>query len=125
MLRAGIDSHRVQRILRHSDVRTTTGIYGHLLVEDLRAAVNAIAPNSGPFVTLSQAAHNDTPNDLGTEGKDQAAQRVRTARPEGVEPPTFGFEEREHQSGRRASLLDSAETSASGSRIWSTRVHRN
>ncbi len=25
--------------MRHSDVRVTTGIYGHLMVEDLRAAV--------------------------------------------------------------------------------------
>ena len=43
MLRAGLDPHRVQRILRHSDVRTTTSVYGHLLVEDLRSAVNSIA----------------------------------------------------------------------------------
>ena len=43
MLRAGVDPHRVQRILRHSDVRTTTSVYGHLLVEDLRSAVNSIA----------------------------------------------------------------------------------
>ena len=53
----GIDPHRVQRILRHSDVRTTTGVYDHLLVEDLRAVVNAIAPNSAPFVpSLSQGS---------------------------------------------------------------------
>ena len=36
--------HRVQRLLRHSDVRVTTGTYAHLLVEDLRAAVDAHAP---------------------------------------------------------------------------------
>ena len=66
----------MQRIPRHSDVRTTTGVYGHLLVEDLRSAINAIAPkavlpeppkeqshglqvaaNSGPFVaSLSQSS---------------------------------------------------------------------
>jgi len=46
MLRAGVDPHRVQRILRHSDVRTTTGVYGHLLVEDLRSAINSIAPSA-------------------------------------------------------------------------------
>src|SRR6185295_8213990 len=38
----------MQRILRHSDVRTTTGIYGHLLVDDLRPAVAAIAPTALP-----------------------------------------------------------------------------
>jgi hypothetical protein len=32
--------------MRHSDVRVTTGTYGHLLVEDLRAAVDAHSPLS-------------------------------------------------------------------------------
>jgi len=39
LLRRGVDVHRVQRLMRHSDVRVTTRIYGHLMVEDLRAAV--------------------------------------------------------------------------------------
>jgi integrase len=55
LLRAGVDSHRVQRILRHTDVRTTLGIYGHLDVEDLREAVNAIAPAPSPAPTESRA----------------------------------------------------------------------
>lgn len=46
MLRAGVDSHRVQRILRHASINTTLGTYGHLDVEDLRAAVNTIAPQA-------------------------------------------------------------------------------
>jgi excisionase family DNA binding protein len=44
LLRAGVDVVRVQRILRHSDVRLTADTYGHLVVEDLRDAVNTIAP---------------------------------------------------------------------------------
>ena len=44
LLRQGVDVHRVQRLMRHSDVRVTTGTYAHLLVEDLRAAVDAHAP---------------------------------------------------------------------------------
>ena len=44
MLRAGVDLHRVQRLLRHSDPRITATIYSHLLAGDLRAGVNAIAP---------------------------------------------------------------------------------
>jgi len=48
MLRAGVDAHRVQRILRHSDLRTTTDVYAHLLVEDLRSAINSIAPKALP-----------------------------------------------------------------------------
>jgi len=46
-LRAGVDAHHVQRLLGHRDVRTTTGIYGHLDVEDLRAAL-ATLPEPGP-----------------------------------------------------------------------------
>ncbi len=47
---------RAQRILRHRDVRTTTAIYGHLDVEDLRAAVASLpaslgAPIPAPLVT--------------------------------------------------------------------------
>jgi len=42
LLRAGVDPHRVQRIMRHRDVRTTTAIYGHLDVEDLREAINRL-----------------------------------------------------------------------------------
>jgi len=41
LLRQGVDVHR---LMRHSDVRVTTGTYSHLLVEDLRAAVDAHAP---------------------------------------------------------------------------------
>jgi DNA-binding transcriptional regulator YbjK len=50
MLRAGVDAHRVQRILRHASVTTTTGTYGHLAVDDLRDAVARIGPkNTAPF----------------------------------------------------------------------------
>ena len=44
MLRAGVDPHRVQRVLRHASVTTTTGTYAHLAIEDLRDAVNKIGP---------------------------------------------------------------------------------
>ena len=71
LLRAGVDAHRVQRILRHSDVRTTTATYAHLSVEDLRAgfsqtygspsspaphearAVSGILPARGPIAEES------------------------------------------------------------------------
>ena len=50
MLRAGVDAHRVQRILRHASVTTTTGTYGHLALDDLRDAVTRIGPkNLAPF----------------------------------------------------------------------------
>jgi len=46
MLRAGVDAHRVQRILRHASVTTTTDTYGHLAVDDLRDAVARIGPKN-------------------------------------------------------------------------------
>jgi hypothetical protein len=36
LLRAGVDIHTVQRILRHRSVTTTAGTYAHLLIDDLR-----------------------------------------------------------------------------------------
>jgi integrase len=47
LLRAGVDPHRVQRIMRHRDLRTTLGTYGHLDVEDLRSAVAALPADVG------------------------------------------------------------------------------
>ena len=62
LLRAGVDAHRVQRLLRHRDVRTTTGIYGHLDVEDLRAAV-ATLPELGPnWVQMDPTPQAETEN---------------------------------------------------------------
>ena len=40
LMRAKVDAHRVQRILRHRDVRTTTSIYAHLAVDDLREGMD-------------------------------------------------------------------------------------
>ena len=62
MLRAGVDPHRMQRVLRHSNVRTTTGVYGHLLVDDLRSAVAAIAPNALPLQQPPFAAADAAPS---------------------------------------------------------------
>jgi hypothetical protein len=39
----------VQRILRHTDVSITTSVYGHLVVEDLRGAVDRLP--AGPTAT--------------------------------------------------------------------------
>jgi integrase len=48
LIRAGVDLHRVQRILRHKDSKLTSDTYAHLEVEDLRDAVNRIAPRPTP-----------------------------------------------------------------------------
>jgi integrase len=57
LLRAGVDLHRVQRILRHKDVKLTVGTYGHLLVDDLRAAVDALP--SGQIVDAQFTAQSN------------------------------------------------------------------
>lgn len=69
LLRAGVDAHRVQRLLRHRDVRTTTTIYGHLDVEDLRAAL-AKLPELGP--NWVQAAQSDpgSPSSVSTNSSE-------------------------------------------------------
>jgi integrase len=46
LLKAGVPLQHVQRILRHSSIRVTVDIYGHLGVEDLRAAVEAGNPSN-------------------------------------------------------------------------------
>src|SRR5262249_54547879 len=66
LLRAGVPAHQVQRILRHASITTTTGIYGHLVVEDLREAVaklpNAPEPESGDLeAALAAVGANSNP----------------------------------------------------------------
>ena len=90
LLRERVDPHRVQRLLRHRDVKTTTGTYGHLVVEDLRDAINLLPP--APFAaSLLQAAesapsgvHNST---IGAEEN----QGFELERETGVEPATLSL----------------------------------
>jgi len=52
LLKAGVPLATVQRILRHSDPATTSEIYGHLDLDDMRAGVNRLSfqpvPNTPP-----------------------------------------------------------------------------
>jgi integrase len=43
MLKAGVPLATVQRILRHTDPAITSEIYGHLDLDDMRAAVNQLS----------------------------------------------------------------------------------
>ena len=66
LLRDGVDLHRVQRILRHKDVKLTVGTYGHLLVDDLRAAVDRLPAGrvvDAEFVVRPAGALPDSEND--------------------------------------------------------------
>ena len=94
LLRAGVDAHRVQRLLRHRDVRTTTGIYGHLDVEDLRAAV-ATLPELGPNwvqmdPTPQAETENGTANTANAEENSWWALQDSNLRPLPCERPTRG-----------------------------------
>jgi site-specific recombinase XerD len=42
MLRSGVSLVHAQRILGHADPRTTSKVYVHMNVEDLRAAVESM-----------------------------------------------------------------------------------
>ena len=46
LLRAGVPIQHVQRILRHTDIKLTVDTYGHLVVEDLRGALDALPSSS-------------------------------------------------------------------------------
>jgi hypothetical protein len=80
MLRAGVDAHRVQRILRHASVTTTTGTYGHLALKDLRDAVSRIGP--APFAdSLLTAAPKALPAPKRTEDLPSENQVFRSEPP--------------------------------------------
>ena len=57
LLREPVDAHRV---LRHRDIKTTAGIYGHLVVEDLREAINLL-PQSPFAASLLEGPASNAP----------------------------------------------------------------
>jgi len=101
-------------ILRHSDPRITTEVYGHLSPEYLGAEVDrlrfgpaqepesttsaesAAVPMAVNFSPFGPPVVHDTEN--GSEDPSPTPDEhpkhfeFSTARPEGIEPPTFGFE---------------------------------
>jgi hypothetical protein len=101
LLRRGVDSYRVQRLMRHSDVRVTLGTYAHLLVEDLRAAADAYTPlpatraaraaavNSAPIEPHAVQQDGATSIDAGRilEGDPLSGMERET----GVEPATLSL----------------------------------
>src|SRR5712692_5193490 len=57
LLKARVPMYAVQKILRHADIKTTVGIYGHLDIEDSREALKSM-PAARP------AESDDTDSDL-------------------------------------------------------------
>jgi len=98
LLRRGVDSYRVQRLMRHSDVRVTLGTYAHLLVEDLRDAAEAHTPLPNTSITprSKSRAENSAPIEPHTlrqtpPGTSNAARVSEKDRLRGLERET-GFE---------------------------------
>src|SRR5437870_6698377 len=88
LLRERVDAHRVQRLLRHRDVKTTTGTYGHLVVEDLRDAINLLPPSRFAAPVLQDA--RSTPSGVQNPTmRSEATQGLGVERETGVEPATL------------------------------------
>jgi integrase len=93
LLKAGVSLATVQRLLRHSDPAITSEIYGHLDVEDMRAAVNRLAfedmpvPHAQPAVTEVPAAVSA--DGLGAPLGARVVRSVVEGKVEGPEPVGF------------------------------------
>jgi integrase len=90
LLREHVDAHRVQRLLRHRDMKTTTGTYGHLVVEDLREAINLLPP--APFAaSLLQDPRSTPPGVQNSTIESSENQQFGLERETGVEPATLSL----------------------------------
>src|SRR5438105_6720278 len=106
LLRERVDAHRVQPLLRHRDVKTTTGTYGHLVVEDLREAINLLPP--APFAASLLQDPGSTPPDMQNSTIEISENQVLgLERETGFEPATLslGQFERGIAAGRNPSQV--------------------
>jgi integrase len=102
LMMAGANPAAVQRILRHSDPRITTEIYGHLAPDYLRAEIDRLnfgvtdeqhAPTKdslGLVPLVSQDSENGT-DAREIQSKSAVESATSAVRAAGVEPATFGF----------------------------------
>src|SRR6185295_1929229 len=128
LMMSGANPAAVQRILRHSDPRITTDVYGHLAPEYLRAEVDrltfGVQPAPVPEPLPTRAIANSAPfvpvvSPGGPEGVNkpdhQRAKHLRfqadtQARQAGLEPTTLGLEGRcsiqlSYRRGRRRAVF--------------------
>jgi len=86
LLRAGVDVHRVQRILRHADVRTTTGTYAHLGVEDLRRGLEQTygLPAAAQPPQEARAVSGNVPARVEITLSEPARQAAKSATPQAI-----------------------------------------
>jgi hypothetical protein len=90
LLRERVDAHRVQRLLRHRDVKTTTGTYGHLVVEDLRDAINLLPPSRFAASLLQDPRSTPSGVQNSTTSREEN-QEFGLERETGVEPATLSL----------------------------------
>ena len=91
LMMAGANPAAVQRIMRHSDPKLTTEVYGHLAPEYLRAEVDRLTfgssaapmeptkaearvPNRGPFVPVLSQAPSEMAQAMEREKKEKRFQ---------------------------------------------------
>ena len=87
----------------HTSSAMVERVYGHLNDQSLAGAVNALPsveqldsiPVTGFCIPVTESGVSVRQERLLRQAASEKFQQV-AARPEGVEPPTFGFEEREH-----------------------------
>lgn len=85
LLMAGANPASVQRILRHSDSRITTEVYGHLVPDSRRAEIDRLAFGISPTVSKGLPESKGSPEvamlpaDLATSVLPPAGNRPRNA----------------------------------------------
>ena len=111
LMMSGANPAAVQRIMRHSDPKLTSEVYGHLAPEYLRAEVDRLAfeqpralleapkaqtqvENRTPFVPRLSPNSIETPASQITSEKIQTVSTASQARQAGLEPTTLGLEGR-------------------------------
>ncbi len=95
LLKAGVPAATVQRLLRHADIRTTIGTYGHLEISDLRTGVDSLSIPMARWLVPSvsqegQPGKTKPPESLDfskdSEGFHQSGRQDLNLRPLGPEP---------------------------------------
>lgn len=76
LLRAKVPMQHVQKIMRHANIQTTMGTYGHLNVDDIRDAVEHVAPVSAAEMERLVAAQNAGPT--GAQGENMTGKESRS-----------------------------------------------
>ncbi len=141
LMMAGANPAAVQRILRHSDPRITTEVYGHLAPGYLRAEVNRlafglpapalpvtvevpVAVGGSLLVTRLLPEGSPVNSKAGTPGMNPEESRpLDLARPRGFEPLAFGFVAGPPTSARTGTPMQAPAKTRNGSGAKRQKMH--